>query len=258
MTQAPNPTWQRAARFAAIVFAFGAAWFAFDFARDFARTALKIRNWSELPGMLFFLIFTLPFVAAFAWVAFRLWSRWSASTARLSVAVGLAIALLWLCGLPAGTGDMRERRALIAEPAALIIGAFLYRLISRRLIRAARLDDPLDPSGHPIGHAARVRSFAQLLGLSIWISGQHLLKDRPANQHSDVALHLSILIPILLGWGAYKLVLWQMLPPPPPVPPALAPGPGFEVILPPEQQIPSPAPADQPLADSQQQITNNE
>jgi hypothetical protein len=167
-------------------------------------------------------------IAGCAWAAVRLWRRWNAATIRWIVGATMALAILSITSrLDRLLGARPGNLGLMLIP-ALVLGAFAYRKISRKLIQVAAVEDPFDLYGQHQGHATRVRAFAFIFGWAVWIGVSSLTSY---SQRLSVGPSLIELITtfgaILLGWGAYRLILWRMLPR---CAPALPSGYGFDVI----------------------------
>jgi hypothetical protein len=178
------------------------------------------------------MLFSLMIPASSVWLAWRLWRRWNTATVRWLIGICLALLLLWLDMLPAEwthgahspVGIMIS--SLLAIP-LLIFGAIAYRYLVHRLIRFAELQDALNIYGQPVGHQDRIRSFAGLLGLAIFLAGGDVDsvfafgKNRAPQWTGAIGLGS-----IVLGYLTYKIIVWYSKPR---TRPAVLAG-GFEVI----------------------------
>jgi hypothetical protein len=178
------------------------------------------------------------------WSAYRLWTRWNASTVRFTVGFSLALLAYFLCVWTAIKvvalleycldAQVPEKcRATIEGVSSvlyLILAAVAYRKLSRWIIAAARLDDPVNEYGEPMGHQYRVHTFCRLLGFAIWLESSDVLEKFfpfvPGKTNIELQGALSGLVPIVAGYSVYKILRWKMSPD---VRPALPAG-GFNVL----------------------------
>ncbi len=215
------------ARLVAMVYLALAAWVAYTIIQMWASV-----DWRSATDSGFGVVFSGVFAgltAYLAWLAARLWRDFSAATVRwasaTTVAMG-AFAVLsavhhWLAPELARSINSVLGVALVA------IGAVVYRRMSRRIIARAGLDDPTDPLGHPAGHAERVKAFCTILGWAVFLAASEVTVQAVlAHPHGWWSV-LGVL-PIVIGWLTYRIVLWRMTPP---TRPALPPG-GFQVLPP--------------------------
>jgi hypothetical protein len=113
----------------------------------------------------------------------------------------------------------------------LIVAAIAYRKLNRRIIVAARLDDPHNEYSEPVGHQYRAKIFCQLLGMSVWLESSAILGEcfpfvpgRPLVEWREFAINMG---PIIGGYLAYKITRWSLSPR---TRPSLPAGRGFDVL----------------------------
>ncbi len=178
------------------------------------------------------------------WSAYRLWMRWNASTVRFTVAFSLAlvafvltvrtmlavVALLEYCLDAQVPEKCRATIEGVSSILYLILAAVAYRKLSRWIIAAARLADPLNEYGEPMGHQYRVNTFCRLLGFAVWLESSDVLEKFfpfvPGKTNIELQGVLTTLVPIIAGYSVYKILRWKMSPD---VRPALPAG-GFNVL----------------------------
>jgi len=231
--------WRWGARAAAVAAAVLSAWVAV------AAFNLSIGPWptgSTLGVRVGVVLAVLPFALGFAalmpWLAWRLWFRWDAATARLAVGTAIGVGLLWATsavlaaverglGRSGGPDDAVSSAVVLVD---LIIGALAYRRSTRAVICWAELEDRRDVYGQPLGHAGRARAFCLMLGWAVWMTGSGVAHATglvaPRSSGPGLVDGAAIFGPIVLGWGTYKVVLWRLSPRTRPAVPAG----GFEVL----------------------------
>jgi hypothetical protein len=234
---AANTRWRWFARVAAV------------FAAVLAATALVMSGrylaatWRDRPTMWMAVGATLaamPFMLGFAslmgWLAWRLAFRWNAATARAAAATVVVVGLLWLTVWAAASAErwlgLRSTDTTVFDVpclAALIVGAVAYRRVAPVMIRRAGLIEQPDVYGQPPGHAQRARAFCFVLGWMVWLTASEAARrTHPGLSQAgpDVWEAVTVLGPIALGWGTYRLVLWTQTPRTRPAVPAG----GFQVL----------------------------
>lgn len=162
----------------------------------------------------------------FTWLAARLWFRFSATTVRWATGTTLALCSVYVSEAVEKLLDARGMWVgSVTMLVLVIVCAFAYRSVTRKVITWAGLDDPKDLLGQPIGHEMRVRFFCIILGWAVFIAGSGVMHTM-AVAHLSSRWKLLVLLPAVLGWLTYRIVLWRMTPP---TRPALPAG-GFEVV----------------------------
>lgn len=187
-------------------------------------------EWAEALTSILLLLISGAMASAGFWIAWRLWSDWSAGTVRLisGVAIGFAVVTAWGKAHRLAWDNLGlEAAAAIAGVVAVLgvaAGALAYIKLSRFVIGHAELADPRDAHGHPVGHMWRVKLFCTVLGWSVGWAAMDVTRALSA----DVGVGGLLGLPVGIGLGimTYKLTLWWLTPP---TDAALPPG-GFEVL----------------------------
>jgi hypothetical protein len=159
-------------------------------------------------------------------------SSWKAACVRVVTGLATAFGCLYLLDV---TITIIAHRGSIELPAwitnavaipMLILGAVVYRIVSRKIIRGLALDDPRNPHGHPAGHMERIRAFSFVLGVSVWLTGSALSREVVTREVGRFGVG-GAFSSMIVGWAVYRITLRWMTPP---TKPALPPGKGFEVL----------------------------
>ncbi len=195
--------------------------------------------------LLLFLVMTAgAILIAGYWSAYRLWTRWNASTVRFTLAFSLAllafclsvrtllavVALLEYCLDAQVPEKCRATIEGVSSVLYLILAAVAYRKLSHWIIAAARLADPVNEYDEPMGHQYRVNTFCRVLGFVVWLESSEVLDKFfpfvPGKTNIELQGALTTLVPIIAGYSVYKILRWKMSPN---VRPALPAG-GFDIL----------------------------
>jgi hypothetical protein len=239
--------WQIGARGASVLLIAILAYFTWLLARWIIDEILAPPNPFGLIGFvlaLFLFATAGAILIAGYWSAYRLWTRWNASTVRFTVAFSLAllafclsvrtviavVALLEYCLDAQVPEKCRATIEGVSSVLYLILGAVAYRKLSHWIIAVARLDDPVNEYGEALGHQYRVNTFCRVLGFVVWLASSTVLEKFfpfvPGKTNIELQGALTSLVSIVAGYSVYKILRWKMSPD---VRPALPAG-GFAIL----------------------------